>query len=138
MTGVYKKLQLLKSKGLKLGREKKFRGLYPPSLKATILEIAEDIGNVVGLDNVIVEPVLPSGDADIKFVDDDEYFLQVKSPQFLFDRFGYEFSIISGRFERFSLQKSYVLVAQSYPVLDEIVQRAARAVLLFLPRLARY
>jgi len=64
-----------------------------------------------------VEPVLPSGDADIKFVDDDEYFLQIKSPQFLFDGFGYEFSILLGQFERISLQSPDSLPgASSVPV----------------------
>lgn len=109
---VAKKLKKLKSKGLKIGKPKKFRG-YDPSIQSSILKITENIGSITGFENVIVEPTLSSGDADIKFIDEEVYYLQVKSPQFFIGKYGSKFASISKEFDRI-LSKSRSRFAVGY------------------------
>ena len=64
---VKEKLRELKLKGVKVGKEKKFKG-YPYLIQASILQIVENIGQIIGFDNIIIEPSLSKGDADIESV----------------------------------------------------------------------
>jgi hypothetical protein len=99
------KLKDLTSKGLKVESLKKFRS-YEPAIQLTLLNLCENIGKVVGLENVVLEPSLPSGDADIKFVNEDVYFLQVKSPLFLRGKYGRQFIEISREFDEILSERS--------------------------------
>lgn len=93
------KLKELQSKGIKVEKIKRFKG-YDYFVQSSILQIAENIGNILEFDCVTIEPNLPSGDADIKFIDDDVYYLQVKSPLFFRSKYGHKFSDISKEFNR--------------------------------------
>ena len=109
---VSEKLKELQSKGLKVGKIKKFRG-YDYFVQSSILQIAENIGYLVGFDNVIIEPSISLGDADIKFIDEDVYHLQVKSPLFFKQKYGYKFIDLSRDFDRI-LSKSKSRFAVGY------------------------
>ncbi len=94
---VKEKLRELKLKGVKVGKEKKFKG-YPYLIQASILQIVENIGQIIGFDNIIIEPSLSKGDADIEFVDGETYHLQVKSPLFFKQKYWSAFTSSSRRF----------------------------------------
>ncbi|MCW3130204.1 MAG: hypothetical protein N2V75_08930 [Methanophagales archaeon] len=109
---VNEKLKELNSKGLKVGKLTKFKG-YHYFVQSSILQIAENIGNIVGFDSVTIEPNVSSGDADIRFIDDAVYYLQVKSPLFFKQKYGSKFTDISKEFDRI-LSKSRSRFAVGY------------------------
>ncbi len=76
---VDQELAKFESNGLKLDKPKKFKGL-DLSVKQSIVRIVEIIGNKIGFDQVTIEPNLAEGQADIEFIDDNTYYLEVKSP----------------------------------------------------------
>ncbi|MCJ7631224.1 hypothetical protein MUP77_02310, partial [Candidatus Bathyarchaeota archaeon] len=126
-----KKLQQLKVKGIKVGRPKRFRS-YDYLAQSSVLKIAENIGNIVGYENVTVEPGLSQGDAGIKFIDNEVYYLQIKSPLFFESKYGSKFSDVSREFQRI-LSKSRSRFAVGYatkstliPVHVENVRKSGR------------
>lgn len=84
------KLEELQSKGVKLGKPRKFSNL-DWRIQASTLRIAENIGVLIGFENVTIEPSLSKGDADIKFVDGQPYFLQIKTPRFFSSKYASKF-----------------------------------------------
>lgn len=113
------KLKELKSKGVKVEKIKRFRG-HDYFVQSSILQIAENIGNILEFDCVTIEPNLPSGDADIKFIDDDVYYLQVKSPLIFRSKYGHKFSEISKEFGRI-LTKSKSRFAVGYVIDSSLI-----------------
>ena len=109
---VAQKLGELQSLGLKIGKAKRF-GVLGPLIQSSLLQMAENIGNLIGFQNVVVEPILPTGDADIKFVDEDVHYLQVKSPFFLRSKYGCRFAGICEEFNKI-LSKSKSRFAVGY------------------------
>ena len=109
---VKEKLKELRSKGIRVEKLKRFRG-YHYFAQFSILEMAQNIGKIIGFENVIVEPALSLGDADIKFIDNDVYYLQVKSPLFFMGKYGSKFSDVSREFNRI-LSKSRSRFAVGY------------------------
>jgi len=116
---VTKKLEELKSKGLKVGKLKKFRG-YHYLVQSSILQIAENIGNIVGFDSVTIEPNISSGDADIRFIDEDVYYLQVKSLLFFKQKYGSRFADLSKEFAKI-LSKSKSRFAVGYATRSSLI-----------------
>jgi hypothetical protein len=124
------KLEELRSKGLVIEKMKKFRG-YDPFVQLTLLNLSENIGNIIGFDNVVLEPVLASGDADIKFVDDDVYYLQVKSPSFLRSKYSNQFIKVSKEFDKILSKKSrfavgYVVNSSLIPIYVKDINKQGR------------
>lgn len=124
---VDEKLQYLESNGLKIGKMKKFRE-YDPFTQSSILQIAENVGNIVGLDSVTIEP----GSGDIRFIDEDVYYLEVKSPSFFKSKYGgilvdaeKDFLRILGRSKsRFAV--AYSLGSSLIPIHVEDVNKGGR------------
>lgn len=77
----------------KIGSKKNFHNL-PPTEKESILKIAGVIAKVVGYENVEIE----SRGCDIFFKDYDEYYLEVKTPQFFKGDRGDDLSKITNKF----------------------------------------
>ena len=116
---IKEKLIDLGLKGIKVQKLKKFQG-YHYLVQSTVLRIAENIGRVIGFRNVTVEPALPSGDADIKFVDSDVHYVQVKSPLFFASKYGDRFSEVSKEFSRI-LSKSRSRFAVGYATNSSLI-----------------
>lgn len=127
------KIGKLKSKGLKIGRPRRFRDSNI-IVQASILNIAENISSIVGFDNVTVEPSLTSGNADIRFIDEDVYYLEVKSSLFFESKPGDKFADVSNEFNRLFLRSKsrfavgYATDSSRYLVHAKNIQKQGRRV----------
>ena len=116
---VKEKLKEFRLKGIKVEKLKAFKG-YHYFVQSSVLKMAENIGKVVGFENVVVEPALSSGDADIKFIDNDVHYLQVKSPLFFVSKYGDRFAEASKEFNRI-LSKSKSRFAVGYVTRSSLI-----------------
>lgn len=108
------KLEKLKSKGIKFSGKKFNQYKKHYWVQISTLKLAEYIGRIIEFNNVWIEPVLSEGDADIKFVDDGSYYLQIKTPNFFIGNYGEIFLRLTKRFCNEVLSKSEPRFAYSH------------------------
>ncbi|KKN16665.1 hypothetical protein LCGC14_0973630 [marine sediment metagenome] len=112
---VEQKLQDLKVKGVKCSKKKFNQYKSDYWVQISTLNLAENIGLQCGYENTNIEPHLNEGDADIKFYDEENHFLQVKCPKlFAIYSHGQDLIRFTNRFCKEVLSKSDSKFAVAY------------------------
>lgn len=109
------KLQDLRLKGVICSKKKFNQYKSDYWVQISTLNLTENIGYQCGYENIVIEPNLPEGDADIKFYDEENHYLQVKCPNlFAIYSYGQDLIRLTKRFCKDVLSKSDSRFAVAY------------------------
>ncbi|NVM31504.1 MAG: hypothetical protein HWN65_21880 [Candidatus Helarchaeota archaeon] len=144
-TWVDKKLKKLESNGLKIGSIKTFKSSSELE-QSSILRIVENISKFVELENITIEP---SNKVDIKLIDGELYYLEVKTPIFFENQHGSMFSHVMRDFYKILKESNRFAVGysiQSQPqfnlvsdkTYNRLRRRASLGILSYFPSSDRY
>jgi len=112
---IKQKLQDLKFKGVECSKKKFNQYKSDYWVQISILNLTENIGYQCGYENIVIEPNLHEGDADIKFYEEENHFLQVKCPNlFAIFSHGQDLIRLTNRFCKDVLSKSDSRFAVAY------------------------
>jgi hypothetical protein len=132
---INEKLKELKASGITCSTKKFNQYKKDYWVQISTLKLAEYIGSIIGLENVTIEPKISEGDADIKAVEDDIFYFQLKTPHFFIGDYGDVFIRYTKRFCNEVLAKSKSRFAMAYvtkkgyskPYIKEINKPSLRA-----------
>jgi hypothetical protein len=117
-----KRIELIEN-GFKFGKTKKLSDISGSEIFSTASEyiIAEHIGKQLDPECVTIHPTTNGGDADLKFVDGEAYFLQVKTPQLFASKYAGDLERITNEFYE-NLNKSKSEFSYALAVNNELKQ----------------